>query len=54
MNIFFIFFFAFLFKNIFNQIVSLNGTKNISPEIKQFFMKNKINKIVNIVNQKYK
>ena len=54
MNIFFIFFFAFLFKNIFNQIVSLNGTKNISPEIKQFLMKNKINKIGNIVNQKYK
>ena len=43
----------FLIKNTFNQIVSLNGNKNISNEIINLIKHNKINKIGNVINQKF-
>ena len=48
-----LFFIFFLIKNTFNQIVSLNGNKNISNEIINLIKHNKINKIGNVINQKF-
>ena len=48
-----LFLILFLFKNIYNQIVSLNGKKNISPENFNFIERNKIIKIGNVINQKF-
>ena len=42
-----------IIKNIYNQIVSLNGKKNISPENFNFIERNKIIKIGNVINQKF-
>ena len=48
-----LFLILFLIKNIYNQIVSLNGKKNISPENFNFIERNKIIKIGNVINQKF-